>query len=79
MYVGRGDLTRLAELTRIADGAAKRLATAKEIAGAASRPPTAALSQPRDAQRRSPAVADIIGARRMRTVAMISSGSIPWR
>jgi hypothetical protein len=30
-------------------------------------------------QRRSPALADIIGARRMRTVAMISSGSIPCR
>jgi hypothetical protein len=30
-------------------------------------------------QRRSPAVADIIGARRVWTVVMISSGSIPWR
>jgi hypothetical protein len=37
VYVGRGDLPRLAELTRIAEGAAKRLATAKEIARAASR------------------------------------------
>ena len=27
----------------------------------------------------SPALADIIVARRVRTVAMISSGSIPWR
>jgi hypothetical protein len=27
----------------------------------------------------SPALADIIGARRVRMVAMISSGSIPWR
>jgi hypothetical protein len=41
VYVGRGDLPRLAELTRIADGAAKRLATAKEIARAASRRPPA--------------------------------------
>jgi hypothetical protein len=40
VYMGRGDLPRLAELTRIADGAAKRLATAKEIAArAASRRP----------------------------------------
>jgi hypothetical protein len=39
VYVGGGDLSRLAELTRIADGAAKRLATAKEIARAASRRP----------------------------------------
>ena len=40
VYVGRGDLSRLAELTRIAEGAAKRLATAKEIAArAASRRP----------------------------------------
>ena len=31
------------------------------------------------AQSRSPALADIIGARRVRTVAMISSGSIPCR
>ena len=31
------------------------------------------------AQSRNPAVADIIGARRARTAAMISSGSIPWR
>jgi hypothetical protein len=30
-------------------------------------------------QRRSPALADIIGARRVRTAVMISSGSIPWR
>ena len=30
-------------------------------------------------QSRSPAVAEIIGARRMWTVAMISSGSMPWR
>jgi hypothetical protein len=37
VYVGRGELPRLAELTRIADGAAKRLATAKEIARAARR------------------------------------------
>jgi hypothetical protein len=29
-------------------------------------------------QRRSPALADIIGARRIRTAVMISSGSIPW-
>jgi hypothetical protein len=36
VYVGRGDLLRLAELTRIADGAAKRLATAKEIAARAA-------------------------------------------
>jgi hypothetical protein len=39
VYVGGGDLPRLAELTRIADGAAKRLAAAKEIARAASRRP----------------------------------------
>jgi hypothetical protein len=39
VYVGRGDLSRLAELTRIAEGAAKRLARAKEIARAASRRP----------------------------------------
>jgi hypothetical protein len=31
------------------------------------------------AQSRSPALADIIGARRMWTVAMISSGSISWK
>jgi hypothetical protein len=31
------------------------------------------------AQRRRPAVADIIGARRACTVAMISSVSMPWR
>jgi hypothetical protein len=31
------------------------------------------------AQSRSPALADIIGARRVRTAAMISSGSMPWR
>jgi hypothetical protein len=31
------------------------------------------------AQSRRPALADIIGARRMWTVAMISSGSMPWR
>ena len=31
------------------------------------------------AQSRSAALADIIGARRVRTVAMISSGSIPCR
>jgi hypothetical protein len=36
VYVGRGNLPRLAELTRIADGAAKRLATAKEIAARAA-------------------------------------------
>ena len=30
-------------------------------------------------QSRSPALADIIGARRVRTAVMISSGSIPWR
>jgi hypothetical protein len=30
-------------------------------------------------QSRSPALAGIIGARRMRTAVMISSGSIPWR
>jgi hypothetical protein len=30
-------------------------------------------------QSRSPAVADIIGARRVRTAVMISSGSMPWR
>jgi hypothetical protein len=30
-------------------------------------------------QSRSPALADIIGARRVRTVAMISSGSMPCR
>jgi hypothetical protein len=30
-------------------------------------------------QSRSPALADIIGARRVRTAAMISSGSIPCR
>jgi hypothetical protein len=30
-------------------------------------------------QSRSPALADIIGARRVRTAAMISSGSMPWR
>jgi hypothetical protein len=39
VYVGRGDLPRLAELTRIAEGAAKRLATAREVARAASRRP----------------------------------------
>jgi hypothetical protein len=39
MYVGRGDLPRLAELTRIAEGAARRLATAKKAARAASRRP----------------------------------------
>jgi hypothetical protein len=33
----------------------------------------------RAAQSRSPAVADIIGARLACTVAMISSVSIPWR
>jgi hypothetical protein len=27
----------------------------------------------------SPALADIIGARRVRTAVMISSGSMPWR
>ena len=27
----------------------------------------------------SPTLADIIGARRVRTAEMISSGSIPWR
>ena len=31
------------------------------------------------AQRRSPALADIIGARLVRTAVMISSGSIPCR
>ena len=30
-------------------------------------------------QSRSPALADIIGARRVRTAVMISSGSMPWR
>jgi hypothetical protein len=30
-------------------------------------------------QSRSPALADIIGAGRVRTAVMISSGSIPWR
>jgi hypothetical protein len=28
---------------------------------------------------RRPALADIMGARRMWTIAMISSGSMPWR
>ena len=41
VYVGGGNLPRLAELQRIADGAAKRLATAKDIARAASRRPPA--------------------------------------
>ena len=40
VYVGRGNLPRLAELTRIADGAATRLAKAKDVAArAASRRP----------------------------------------
>jgi hypothetical protein len=41
VYVGRGNLPRLAELTRIADGAVARLATAKDVAArrAPRRPP----------------------------------------
>ena len=41
VYVGRGNLARLAELIRIAEGAAARLATAKDAAarGGARRPP----------------------------------------
>jgi hypothetical protein len=33
----------------------------------------------RSGQSLSPALADIIGARRVRTAVMISSGSMPWR
>jgi hypothetical protein len=45
-------------------------------AGAPGAPPLVVAAPD---QSRSPALTDIIGARLMRTAAMISSGSIPWR
>jgi hypothetical protein len=45
----------------------------------AERKRSVTLPPPWFVQSRSPALADIIGARRVRTAAMISSGSMPWR
>jgi hypothetical protein len=55
-------------------GAGKALASPGR-SGSAS----ATLPLPWLCQSRSPALADIIGGRRVRTAVMISSGSIPWR
>ena len=72
----RSCCSRVGRAAALSAASARALASPGRSGSTRSVPP---LAQGHSAQSLSPALADIIGARRVRTAAMISSGPMPWR